>query len=192
MMSSPLVSIVLPTYNGMRYLDQSVRSCLDQTYSNWELIIVDDGSTDETPACIAEYVAADSRIRAVRHEVNRNTPTALNTGFSLAKGEYFTWTSDDNMYRPEALSEMVAFLESRCEVGIVYTDYTDIDEMGRSVQRVSIWDSNHLLVRCCVRCSFLYRRQVHEDLNGYDEAAFPAGIVFGSGWWVCWCCLRTR
>ena len=106
----------------------AIQSCLDQTYPNWELIIVDDASTDDTPVRIAQYVAGDSHLRSVRHETNRRLPAALNTGFSQAKGDYLTWTSDDNCYRPNALTEMVAFLESEPEVDIVYTDYTEIDE----------------------------------------------------------------
>ena len=92
MKRNPLVSIVLPTHNGARYLEQAVQSCLDQTYRNWELIIVDDASTDETPALIARLVAADSRIRSIRNEVNQKLPGALNTGFAQARGEYLTWT----------------------------------------------------------------------------------------------------
>src|SRR5690606_22425727 len=116
MNESPFVSIVLPTYNGARYLAQSIESCINQTYTQWELIIVDDASTDDTPAIISHYVQLDSRIRTVRHSTNRKLPAALNTGFDMARGEYFTWTSDDNYYRPEALGVMVAFLESRADV----------------------------------------------------------------------------
>lgn len=74
MRTQRLVSIVLPTHNGSRYLDESIRSCLDQTYANWELIIVDDHSADLTPEIIARYESLDSRIRSVRHATNRKLP----------------------------------------------------------------------------------------------------------------------
>src|SRR5687768_16352258 len=109
MKPGPLVSIVLPTYNGCRYLCESIDSCRKQTYPHWELILVDDCSTDDTPRIMAEAVRSDARIRSVRHETNKKLPSGLNTGFRLAKGDYLTWTSDDNCYRPEALAEMVAF-----------------------------------------------------------------------------------
>jgi len=170
MTRNPLVSIVLPTYNGASgYLDEAVQSCLDQTYSNWELIIVDDASTDDTPAHIAQYVAKDSRIRSVRHETNRKLPAALNTGFSRAKGEYLTWTSDDNCYRPNALAEMVEFLKSRPEVGIVYTDFTVIDQTGNPVQSVAVSEMGNLVTGNCIGPCFLYRRSIQERLGGYAE-----------------------
>lgn len=171
---NPLVSIVLPTYNGTRYLDQAVQSCLSQTYSNWELIIVDDASTDDTPVRIAHHMAKDSRIRSVRHETNRKLPAALNTGFSRANGDYLTWTSDDNCYRPQALAEMVTFLESQAEIDVVYTAYSVIDERGHVLQQLVIRDLDLLLRRNCVGPCFLYRRSVYEKTGGYAEDLFLA------------------
>lgn len=174
MRHEPLVSIVLPTYNGTRYLDQAVRSCLDQTYTNWELIIVDDASTDDTPVRVAQYAATESRIRSVRHETNRKLPAALNTGFSLAKGEYLTWTSDDNCYRANALAEMVSFLISRPEVDVVYTDYTVIDEAGNPIKSVVVAPVEELVNRNCIGPCFLYRRTVQETLGSYAEDLYLA------------------
>jgi glycosyltransferase involved in cell wall biosynthesis len=130
----PVVSIVLPTFNGSRYLADSIGSCLAQTYQHWELIVVDDCSSDDTPAIIDRYVAVDPRIRALRHLTNRKLPAALNTGFSKARGDYFTWTSDDNVYLPNALSEMLGVLEKRRDVDVVYADVTYIDETGAAIR----------------------------------------------------------
>lgn len=99
--NSPKVSIVLPTYNGARYLRQSIDSCLGQTYRNLELIVVDDASTDTTPEIIRSY--QDPRIRVIRHEKSKMLPESLNTGFRAVSGDYLTWTSDDNYYVPEAI-----------------------------------------------------------------------------------------
>ena len=74
-MMQPLVSIVLPTYNGARYLAEAIDSCVRQTYRNRELTLVDDRSTDATPRIIAEFLAQDSRIRSMRHQRNRKLPT---------------------------------------------------------------------------------------------------------------------
>ncbi len=80
--SSPLISIVLPVHNGSQYLAESIQSCLDQTMADWELVVVDDASTDLTPDIVAKFAAADARIRCVRHQINRRLPAALNTGFA--------------------------------------------------------------------------------------------------------------
>src|SRR4051794_6743497 len=111
--SSPelgLASIVLPTYNGSKYLASAIESCLAQTYRNFELILVDDCSKDATPEIIANYAARDSRVRSIRHETNQHLPGGLNTGHKAARGEFLTWTSDDNLLRPDFLAEMVGFL----------------------------------------------------------------------------------
>ncbi|HEY7975548.1 MAG TPA: glycosyltransferase family 2 protein, partial [Ktedonobacterales bacterium] len=100
---APLISITLPVYNGARFLPESLASIVAQTYTNWELICVDDTSTDATPTVLAEWAARDARIHVIRHEVNKRLPGALNTGFAAARGELLTWTSDDNRYRPDAL-----------------------------------------------------------------------------------------
>jgi glycosyltransferase involved in cell wall biosynthesis len=157
---SPLVSIILPTYNGSRYLGEAVRSVLRQTYSNWELLIVDDASTDETPALIERYVTQDRRIHSTRHPSNRKLPAALNTGFSIARGEYLTWTSDDNSYRPEALSEMMEFLKTNPSADVVYADYSPIDENGEVSGRVTLGNPETLSMCNCVGPCFLFRRGV--------------------------------
>jgi glycosyltransferase involved in cell wall biosynthesis len=169
-MSQPLVSIVLPTHNGKRYLKEAIDSCLKQTYAFLELIIVDDGSTDGTPAIISSYAARDHRVRYVRHEANRKLPAALNTGFAEARGDYLTWTSDDNLYLPDALAEMVQELESNPEVDIVYANYTVIDSAGVAIEAVQVRSPRNLaFLNCLGGGCFLYRRTVQESLKGYTE-----------------------
>jgi glycosyltransferase involved in cell wall biosynthesis len=169
-MSQPLVSIVLPTHNGERYLKEAIDSCLKQTYACLELIIVDDASTDGTPAIISSYTARDDRVRYVRHQTNRKLPAALNTGFAEAKGDYLTWTSDDNLYLPDALAEMVQELESKPDVDIIYSNYTEIDSAGLAIQAVKVSSpSNLAFLNCLGGGCFLYRRTVQESLRGYAE-----------------------
>ena len=127
MIDRPKVSVVLPTYNGAAFLGESITSIVRQSLSSWELIIVDDGSTDSTPEIIQEFVARDSRIRQVRHSENQNLPIALNTGFLEAKGEYFTWSSDDNVYSQNAFEKLITVLNHRDEIDIVYADFDMID-----------------------------------------------------------------
>lgn len=171
-MTEPLVSIVLPTYNRSHYLGQAVQSCLDQTHSNWELIIVDDGSTDDTSAKTDFFMAKDSRIRCFRHEANRNLPSALNTGFAQAKGIYLTWLADDDWFRPHALSSMVSFLESRPEVGLVYADFTVVDEQGLQTRLVRADNPDQLVHFNPIGPCKLYRRAVQEKIGHYAEDLF--------------------
>lgn len=97
------VSIILPVYNGERYLEQSIRSVLNQTYTDLELVIVNDCSTDYTETIIMKFVNEDKRVKYIRNDENMKLPGSLNVGFSHATGEYYTWTSDDNMYQEQAV-----------------------------------------------------------------------------------------
>jgi len=170
--STPLVSIVLPTYNGEAYLEQSIESCLTQSYKNWELIIVDDCSTDKTPEIINNFSEKEPRIKVIRHQSNKKLPAALNSGFSDAKGKYFTWTSDDNYYAPDALSTLVSYLENNKEKDLVYTDFTMVDEQGEKIGERVTERPELLLERNVVGASFLYHRKIHEKLSGFNENKF--------------------
>ena len=103
----PKVSIVLPCYNGEKYLRESINSIIKQTYQDWELIIVDDCSVDRSLEIAYEYMKNDSRIKVIHNESNCKLPCSLNIGFANATGELLSWTSDDNIYYPEALEIMV-------------------------------------------------------------------------------------
>lgn len=174
MSSKPAISVVLPTHNGSRYLDRAIESVVEQTFADWELILVDDASTDDTPAKIDAWATRDERIRAVHLTENRKLPGALNEGFRLAKGDYLTWTSDDNWYAPEALAKMAGVLETRPRVDIVYTGMTEVDETGSPSGTLPALAPEELAVTNCVGACFLYRRTVHETLDGYREDLFLA------------------
>lgn len=171
-MDKPLISIVLPVYNGAVFLQSSIESCLAQTYTNWELIIIDDASSDDTPALAAVQAAGDKRIVVFRHEINRGLPSALNSGFRRARGEYLTWTSHDNDYRPHALERMFTYLQANPEVAMVYADYEVMDEGGCPVERRYVGtpevNSYHNWVGAC----FLYRRYVYQIIGNYSEDLF--------------------
>jgi glycosyltransferase involved in cell wall biosynthesis len=164
------VSIVLPTYNGSKYIRQSIDSCLSQTYENIELIIVDDCSTDETPEIIKSD--KDERIKYVRHKKNRGLPHALNTGFAKATGDYLTWTSDDNYYNEEAIKKMVEVLHANKRVGFVYTNYYFVDKNNNIIRSVCNPHPRMLDTRNCIGGCFLYRRKVYEKTGDYDPEFF--------------------
>ncbi len=120
-LESPLISVVLPTLNRAALLPESIESVLKQTERNLELIVVDDGSSDSTGEIIERYAQQDRRITWIRQQ-NLGLPKGLNNGFRLARGEFFTWTSDDNRYFPDACSIMSRALLADPEVGFVFAD----------------------------------------------------------------------
>jgi glycosyltransferase involved in cell wall biosynthesis len=172
-MSQPVISIVLPTYNGSKYIRKSIDSCLAQTFTDFELIIVNDCSTDNTLSIAEEYAHKDNRVKVINNEFNKKLPLSLNEGFSQAKGRYFTWTSDDNYYAPDALKTMVEVLEKDPAIDLVYTDYYLIDENDHVFGTRIFNDVNKSFNKWlgCGAC-FLYKRKVHEANNGYNPAAF--------------------
>jgi glycosyltransferase involved in cell wall biosynthesis len=172
-MATPLISIVLPTYNGARYLRKSVDSCLSQTFGDFELIIVDDCSTDETGKIADAYAQADHRVRVIHNAFNKKLPLSLNTGFEEAKGKYHTWTSDDNYYAPGALGVLVSELEKHPEVDLVYTDYNLVDDQDRVIGNRkfnNIYDGFTEWLGC--GACFLYKREIFFANKGYNPGAF--------------------
>lgn len=169
----PLVSIVLPTYNRATRLPRALQHCLQQTYGNLEVIVVDDGSHDDTAQVVAQFQREDARVRYA-HQENKGLPAALNAGFRQSRGGYLTWTSDDNWYHHEAIAIMARALGEQPEVGLVYCDYEAVDGDGRLVRRVHLCEPANLMRENCVGACFLYRRRVYEVVGNYDVALFLA------------------
>jgi glycosyltransferase involved in cell wall biosynthesis len=165
----PLVSIVLPTLNGSRFIATSIESCLQQTYRHFELIVVDGGSTDETLAIVTGF--ADARIRIVRQPSNRERlPGALNIGFAHAFGEYYTWAQDDDVYTPDAIEVLITALLARPEAGMAYSGMWFIDEQGQVIREPTLGPPEHLYWTNSIGHCFLYRRRVAERVGAYDVA----------------------
>lgn len=167
-----LISIILPTYNGGRYIKQSINSCLRQTYTNLELIIVDDGSSNEIEDIIKSY--SDRRIKYFKHKKNLGLAQALNTGFANSIGEYLTWVSDDNFYIPEAIVTMVEALKEKQKIDFVYANFYVVDERGEIIRRVKVPSSKILNRYNCIGPCFLYRRIVYDRLGEFDPRFYFA------------------
>lgn len=171
---SSKVSIVLPVYNVRRYLTQSIESCLTQTHRSIEILVVDDGSTDDVRGTLRAY--DDPRIHLLRHNNNRGIAEALNTGFAAARGDFLTWTSDDNYYHPRAVEDMVGFLQTYQGIDFVYAEMSIIDEdpVGRQSRMWEVKPPEWLWAResNAVGACFMYRRRVFDELGGYDPNAF--------------------
>lgn len=168
----PRLSVILPVYNGERYLQQAIDSILAQTEPDFELIAVDDASSDRSLKILAENRDRDSRIRINALERNGGLPAALNAGFALARGDWLSWTSDDNILLPETYASLFAHADANPEADIAYADYRIIDEAGARGSLVEVGSADQLAFRNAVGCCFIYRRSVDEALGGYDEALF--------------------
>ena len=167
-----LVSIVLPTFNGSRYIEEAIESCLNQTHQNIELIIVDDASTDGVSDIIKNCKERDSRIISVCHTENKKLPAALNSGFAIAKGNYLTWTSDDNMYKSDAIEIMLTHLHKDEETAFVFSDFESIGEDGNVLEYLRRGPTYELPIVNTIGACFLYRREVYEAIGNFDSSKF--------------------
>ncbi|WP_164076257.1 glycosyltransferase family 2 protein [Flavimarina sp. Hel_I_48] len=163
-----LISIILPVYNGEQYLKEAIESCLNQTYTNFELIIVDDCSTDATLEVAKKYSGKDHRVSIISNEVNKKLPASLNIGHHEAKGEYLTWTSDDNILKKNMLSSLLQCFKG-AEHDLVFSNYDVIEANGKFRRTHHFGPVCSLPFGSCIGASFLYRRRVFFELGGYDE-----------------------
>lgn len=166
---APKVSVVLPTYNRERLIEGAVSNVLAQDYPTLELIVVNDGSTDGTKTLLDALIQTlnDARLR-VLHVEHGGLPRALNAGFEQAQGEYLTWTSDDNAFRPGAIAAMVRELELDREAIMVFANYQWIDEHGRPGAVVKTGPVEDLVRANVIGLCFLYRREAAEKVGPYN------------------------
>ena len=177
-LESPKISIILPTYNGERFLEESIESILKQTYKNFELIIVNDASTDETLTIAEKYKNRDKRIKVITNVINQKLPESLNIGFREACGEYFTWTSDDNIFKDNALAVLNDYLDNHTNCDFVSSNFDFIRENGSlktdSIISYPSRESWHLAFYCNIGACFLYRSSVAKIVGEYDKNLFCA------------------
>ena len=129
-LEQPLVSIITPSYNQANFLEETIRSVLDQGYPNLEYIIVDGGSTDGSLEIIQKYA---DRLAWWVSEPDQGQTDAINKGFSQAKGEILAWLNSDDTYLPAAVAEAVGYLQAHPEIGTVYGDANLIDDEGNVI-----------------------------------------------------------
>ncbi len=176
MPSVPRVSIVIPTYNRAGMLPRAVNSVLAQTFSNLELLIVDDCSADNTPEVVAGFV--DPRIRSYRHNRNRGLAAARNTGIANAQGQYIAFLDDDDEYLPTKLEKQVQALDTASpDVGLAYSWCSvfgpsgDVLSEHRSTQEGYVFDEAlSLNLSLDIGTSSMIRASVIKDIGCFDEA----------------------
>lgn len=164
----PLVSIILPVFNGEKFLAKSIESCLNQTQKDLELIIVDDCSTDSSLGIANTYANADPRVKIISNEVNKQLPASLNIGHKAATGKFLTWTSDDNYYEQNAIEAMLEEFSSY-DADVVYSNFNLVDSNEQIIFNNFKSDSSTILLGNIVGSCFLYKNEVYKRNNGYDE-----------------------
>ena len=132
---TPRVSIGIPVYNGERYLAEAVQTLLDQTYTDFELLISDNASSDATEAICRGFAEKDPRIRYIRNSENLGATANHNRLIEEARGEFFKLASDDDRHAPEFLSRCVNALESDSEAVLCHSRTIEIDEFGQRIRR---------------------------------------------------------
>lgn len=185
LIENPKVSIILPNYNHGRFLLESIESLMRQNYKNIEIIVVDDGSTDNSKSVLTQ-IKNDPRIHIYRRK-HEGLTSALNFGFSKSNGEFLTWTSADNILKENAIEFLVDGLILNREAGLIYSDYTLIDQKGELLKSSTFrkYDQNphqrHIIYNCRdteLRSSlpdnfigpfFMYRREVYEKVGDFQE-----------------------
>lgn len=129
----PDVSIIMPVLNGERYIRTAIESILDQTFRNYELVVIDDGSTDATPAIVASF-SERMAIRYVRHAERLGIPRSMNDGVSHASGDFIAFLDHDDTWFPEFLETQRAYLAEHPDVAMVHSDFQTIDGDGNVIE----------------------------------------------------------
>jgi len=122
---NPTVSVIMPLYNYEKYVGEAIESVQAQTFGDWELITIDDGSIDNGPSIVEDFASKDSRIKLVRHEQNLGLASARNTGFSHTSGRYVCILDPDDAYYPNKLERQVAFMKENPYTAMCYGDVTN-------------------------------------------------------------------
>ncbi len=130
-----IVSILMPAYNSAAFVEESIKSVLRQSHKEWELLIIDDGSTDQTPEIIAQWSRNDSRIRPIYHNVNKGSAAARNAAIEIASGRYIAFLDSDDLWHEQKLAIQLQFMRST-GAPLTYTAYKQIDEEGRVISEL--------------------------------------------------------
>ncbi len=168
------ISVILPTFNRENAIRKSIESILAQTYKNWELIIVNDCSTDNTLSVIREYANNDSRIKIINNSTNQKLPKSLNIGFSNATGDFYTWTSDDNAYHYNAFETLLAAFQAHPDTDFIYSDFNMVNPEGNVIAHREEKEPDYIRYNNAVGACFLYRASLAKKIGDYDPELFLA------------------
>lgn len=170
MSSEPFVSVLMPAYNAEKFIAEAIQSIINQDYPNWELLILDDGSTDTTRNIIASF--SDDRIRLFSNETNQGYLKSCNRLFDLVEGDFVTFLDADDFCAPDRLSVCLSSFEKDPELGFLTTDHIRFDETEETVRNEPVdygryaSDPNYTPMICCA--SAFVRSELSEQVGGYN------------------------
>ncbi len=176
MASNLLVSIVIPAYNAATYLPEVIQSVIDQSYRNWELLVIDDGSKDNTAEVVNEFCKRDKRVRLISKE-NGGVSVARNLGAQLANGELVAFLDSDDLWLEDKLLTHVNYMSSHPQVGVSFSRVELIESDGKTTNKLTdnitdtiqpqdLFYSNPTVTTS----NLVIRKSVFEDLHGFDES----------------------
>ena len=170
----PLVSIITPAYNAIRYIDETIASVLAQDYRNIEHVIVDDASTDETVARVMQWIAISDRIKLIQRIQNGGPGLAINNGVDASLGMYLVPLAADDKLVPNYASSCIQLLQNHSKVGLVYTDrcYFRVHDDNHVYRRVAAaaWDAEELRRQNYIGPgTFMVRRSIFNTVGGYRD-----------------------
>ncbi len=175
-MNAPKVTVMMMVYNAERYLRQAIDSVLGQTFTNFELLILDDAATDHSLEIIQSY--SDPRIRLIRNESNRGVAYSRSKVLPLARGEYVAVLDADDVALPERLQVQVSYLDTHPDICLVGSAYQVINEDGK-VETTHSMPTNPLTIRwllllgnCIAHSSVMFRREQAQSVGGYDATVY--------------------
>ena len=174
-MSDKLVSVIIPVYNVEKFVEQAIVSIIKQTYKHLEIIVIDDGSSDNTYKIVADLATQDPRIKPYKNEQNLKIVKTLNRALSLAQGEYIARMDGDDISALDRIEKQVAFLESNPDYGLVGCSYIQILPNGKEIGRVVVLADSDLLLTLMdygpgvAHPTWLVRKSIYTQLDGYRE-----------------------
>lgn len=171
-----LISIILPVYNGEVFISSAVQSVLSQTYQNWELLVIDDGSTDQTALVVANFAEKDTRIRLIKNGQNVGIQKTLNRGLREANGAYIARIDADDVWCDETkLEKQINYLSVNPNCVLVGTGVIVTDEVGKELFRYVMPETDKknrdsiLSKNCFVHSSVVFKKESALSVSGYDE-----------------------
>ncbi len=177
-----LVSIITPTFNSEKFISETILSVLNQTYSNWEMIIVDDCSNDKTYEIVQKFSNSDSRIKPFRLSKNSGAGIARNTALEFAKGKFITFLDADDLWKHEKLEKQIDFIYKN-NLKFTFSFYECIDENGKSLNKI-IQAPINLSYRQLFFCNYI------GNLTGIYDADFfgkiPISSIRKRQDWILW------
>ena len=136
-MMSDLVSIITPMYNSGKYIEETLKSVVSQTHKNWELFIIDDGSSDNCIELVNEFKKIDNRIKLIINKENQGAAISRNIGIRKANGRYIAFLDSDDLWIPTKLEEQINFM-SKNQLALSYSSYEKIDEFGNHIKNINV------------------------------------------------------